>query len=457
MASGWPLSESAARRQRRKRRRAEICVGHLGSGGPPGPGEIPDLGWEWWGHQAEVVQSHAYWQSFAQDTKSLRDEFLEHVRQTFSEALRMVKAEVGVVAVEGSAAVVRATEDPSTLGQVEDSDRFFTGDMVEVLGLQNARQLNGCRGCVVEILPDRFGVLLHGHAEPKALKALNLRKVPMITQVQEFVDVPQFGCVEPSHKSLTRGLVSPRVAAGNDESSGCLGVQPSSKSCPGGRPGRAQKDDMFYVEDDKLQTCLCEPGFQPGRTEVAAVAEVGCSGDGVQGDDLLCVDDNELQTCHCEPGVRLGRTDAAAVAEVGCGGGEVQSDEMCYVNDEELQTCLCEPSVQPGRTEAAVVAEVGRMGDEVQGDELFYVDDEELQTCLCEPGVRPGRTGAALGDKAFRVVDPAVPKHDRLNELLRETPRSPVAELRRQRGRRFPSEGIWSETVPVDQPGGLQP
>ena len=174
-----------------------------------------------------------------------------HLRQTFSEALKLVKAElvpevgecqvgasatpgvdevllaaeedaVGVVAVEGSAAVVRATVDPSTLVQVEEFDRFFTGDMVEVLGLQSARHLNGCRGCVVEILSDRFGVLLQGHAEPNALKGFNLRKVPMITKVQKIVEVPQVEFVDPEtvyeRQSFARGSVCPRVAAaGNDE------------------------------------------------------------------------------------------------------------------------------------------------------------------------------------------------------------------------------------------------
>ena len=251
MASGWPLSESAARRQRRKRRRAEICAGRLCYGGPLGLGELPDPGWVWWGHQVAETQSHTHCQSFAQDATSLRDEFLEHVRQTFSEALKLVKAElvyevgecqvgasatpgvdevllaaeedaVGVVAVEGSAAVVRATVDPSTLVQVEEFDRFFTGDMVEVLGLQSARHLNGCRGCVVEILSDRFGVLLQGHAEPKALKGFNLRKVPMITKVQKIVEVPQVEFVDLetvyARESFARGSVCPRVAAaGNDE------------------------------------------------------------------------------------------------------------------------------------------------------------------------------------------------------------------------------------------------
>ena len=224
MASGWPLSESAARRQRRKRRRAAICTGRLCYGGPLGLGELPDPGWMWWGHQAEETQSHTHCQSFAQDATSLRDEFLEHVRQTFSEALKLVKAElvyevgecqvgasatpgvdevllaaeedaVGVVAVEGSAAVVRATVDPSTLVQVEEFDRFFTGDMVEVLGLQRARHLNGCRGCVVEVLSDRVG-FFQGHVEPKALKGFNLRKVPMITKVQKTDEGPQVEFVD---------------------------------------------------------------------------------------------------------------------------------------------------------------------------------------------------------------------------------------------------------------------
>ncbi|MBJ7416466.1 MAG: hypothetical protein JHC88_13625, partial [Niveispirillum sp.] len=110
---------------------------------------------------------------------------------------------VGVVAVEGSAAVVRATVDPSTLVQVEEFDHFFTGDMVAVLGLQNARHLNCCQGCVVEILSDRFGVLFQGHAEPKALKGFNLRKVPMITKVQKTDEGPQVEFVDQEGPART--------------------------------------------------------------------------------------------------------------------------------------------------------------------------------------------------------------------------------------------------------------
>ncbi len=120
MASGWPLSESAARRQRRKRRSAEICTGRMCYSGPLGLGKLPDPGWMWWGHQAEETQSHIHCQSFAQDTTSLRDEFLEHVRQTFSEALKLVKAElvfevgecqVGASATPGVDEVLLAAEE----------------------------------------------------------------------------------------------------------------------------------------------------------------------------------------------------------------------------------------------------------------------------------------------------------------------------------------------------------
>ena len=316
---------------------------------------------------------------------SLRNEFLEHVRQTFSEALSLVKAEfackvgecqmetlalpdvdegpfagkedsVGVAAVEGSVAVARAKGDPFTLAQIEHCDRLFTGDMVEVLGLQKARHLNGCRGCVVQILSDRFGVLLQGHAEPKAFKGLNLRKLPMITEDQKFVSIPR-GAVQPCR---TEAAVVAEV---------------------GRSGGEVQSDELFYwyVNDEKLQD---------GEKAVCPVLQ--------QGGECACVR-------VLSPAVTGGKVSARVLSPAAAqedwrvsfpGGVRVlcPASEQGGVNDEQLQVgvkAVC-PVFQQGGECACV--RVLCPASEQGGDMAVRV--------LC-PAVEQG------GDKAVRVVCPA--------------------------------------------------
>ncbi len=94
MASGWPLSEAAARRQRRKRKRAAVHANRICFGGLPGLLGDPAFGWGSlvWGSQAEDTHSPYLESQFTHEVKSTCDEFMEQLRQTFSEALKLIKA-----------------------------------------------------------------------------------------------------------------------------------------------------------------------------------------------------------------------------------------------------------------------------------------------------------------------------------------------------------------------------
>ncbi len=445
MASGGPLSESAARRQRRKRKRAEACTGHLCNGVPPGLGELPCPRWEWWGHQAEAIQSHVHWQSFAQDAMSLRNEFLEHVRQTFSEALSLIKAEfackvgecqmetlalpdvdegpfagkedsVGVAAVEGSVAVARAKGDPFTLAQIEHCDRLFTGDMVEVLGLQKARHLNGCRGCVVQILSDRFGVLLQGHAEPKAFKGLNLRKLPMITEDQKFVSIPR-GAVQPCR---TEAAVVAEV---------------------GRSGGEVQSDELFYwyVNDEKLQDgekAVCPVLQQGGECACVRVLSPAVTGGKVSARVLSPAAAQEDWRVSFPGGARV----LCPASEQGGVNDEKTSDgdkAVCPVF-QQGGVCACARVLCPASEQSGVSDEKLQGGDKAvcpvlqQGGECACVrvvcpaseqsgvNDEKLQVgvkavcpvfqqggeCACVRVLCPASEQG--GDMAVRVLCPAV-------------------------------------------------
>ena len=70
-------------------------------------------------------------------------------------------------------------EKLSTLAHASPSGELAIGDLVEVHGLQGAKELNGLRGEIVRLMAEssRYGVHLEGHVEPRALLPANLRKL----------------------------------------------------------------------------------------------------------------------------------------------------------------------------------------------------------------------------------------------------------------------------------------
>lgn len=111
-----------------------------------------------------------------EQVRALSESIPDIVMQAAGGACRALLSDVAQPAAEHIAKVRSELHD--SLAELA-TLTYRVGDEVELNGLQNLPALNGRRGSVVQLFPERarLGVQVDGHSEPKALRPCNLHRL----------------------------------------------------------------------------------------------------------------------------------------------------------------------------------------------------------------------------------------------------------------------------------------